>query len=214
MNGELPIMSKPAEGQLDRPGFLDETDTSDQFMFLRAWLRAPLVTAAMLPSGKLLSRALAEAVDPAVPGPVVELGPGTGPVTAALVERGISPDRLILIEFLPEFCDLLRRRYPTARVIAGDAFAAPEILRSLNVGPLAAVVSCLPLYGKTPERRQQLLDELLELGTTGMPFVQATNFPPSPIPFDRTVVAGSASPRIWFNLFPALVWTYRLARAR
>ena len=207
-------MTKPAEGQLGRSGFFREADTSDEFMFLRAWLRAPLVTAAMLPSGNNLSRALAAAVDPAVPGPVVELGPGTGPVTAALVERGVSPDRLILIEYLPEFCDLLRRRYPTARVISGDAFAAPEILRSLNLGPLAAVVSCLPLYGKTPEHRQRLLHELLELGARGMPFVQATNFPRSPIPFDQAAVAGEASPRIWFNLFPALVWTYRLSAAR
>lgn len=205
-------MTKPAEGQLDRAGFFREADSSDEFMFLRAWVRAPLVTAAMLPSGKLLSRALAAAVDPAVPGPVVELGPGTGPVTAALVERGVSPDRLILIEYLPEFCDLLRRRYPTARVIAGDAFAAPDILRSLNVGPLAAVVSCLPLYGKTPERRQRLLHDLLDLGTPGMPFVQATNFPRSPIPFDQAAIAGDMSPRIWFNMFPALVWTYRLGR--
>jgi phosphatidylethanolamine/phosphatidyl-N-methylethanolamine N-methyltransferase len=207
-------MTKPAEGQLDRPGFIRDTDTSDEFMFLRAWLRAPLVTAAMVPSGKLLSRALAEAVDPAVPGPVVELGPGTGPVTAALVERGVSPDRLILIEYLPEFCDLLRRRYPTARVIAGDAFAAPDILRSLDVGPLAAVVSCLPLYGKTPEHRLGLLYDLLQLGTAGMPFVQATNFPRSPIPFDQAAITGQASPRIWFNMFPAVVWTYRLVAAR
>ena len=207
-------MTKPAEGQLDRSGFLRERDPSDEFMFLRAWLRAPLVTAAMLPSGKFLSRALAEAIDPAVPGPIVELGPGTGPVTAALVERGISPDRLILIEYLPEFCDLLRRRYPTARVIEGDAFAAPDILRSLNIGPVAAVVSCLPLYGKTPERRQVLLNELLELGIPGMPFVQATNFPRSPIPFDRAAIAGRHSPRIWMNLFPALVWTYRRAATR
>ncbi len=205
-------MNEPAGGQLERSGFFPNSDASDEFVFLRAWMRAPLVTAAMLPSGKRLSQALAEAVDPAVPGPIVELGPGTGPVTAALVERGISPDRLILIEFLPEFCELLQRRYPAAHVIAGDAFTAPDILRHLKVGPLAGVVSCLPLYGKKPEARQRLLKELLRLGRKGMPFVQATNFPRSPIPFDPASVAGEASPRIWFNLFPALVWTYRLTR--
>jgi phosphatidylethanolamine/phosphatidyl-N-methylethanolamine N-methyltransferase len=204
-------MSKPAGERLERSGFFRETDASDEFVFLRAWMRAPLVTAAMLPSGKVLSRALAEAVDPAVPGAIVELGPGTGAVTASLVERGISPDRLILIEFLPEFCDVLRRRYPAARVISGDAFAAADILRNLNVGPLAAVVSCLPLYGKKPERRERLLHDLLRLGPKGMPFIQATNFARSPIPFDPEAIAGKSSPRIWFNLLPALIWTYRLA---
>jgi phosphatidylethanolamine/phosphatidyl-N-methylethanolamine N-methyltransferase len=204
-------MNEPAGGQLGRSGFFPDSEASDEFVFLRAWMRAPLVTAAMLPSGKVLSRTLAEAIDPAVPGAIVELGPGTGPVTAALVERGVSPERLILIEFLPEFCEVLRRRYPSARVIAGDAFSAPEILHNLNVGPLAGVVSCLPLYGKKPERRERLLHDLLRLGHKGMPFVQATNFPRSPIPFDPAAIAGEASPRIWFNLFPALVWTYRLA---
>jgi phosphatidylethanolamine/phosphatidyl-N-methylethanolamine N-methyltransferase len=206
-------MTKPAGGQWERSGFLRETDTSDEFVFLRAWMRAPLVTAAMLPSGPFLSRAMAAAVDPSVPGPIVELGPGTGAVTGALVERGIPPERLILIEFLPEFCDLLRRRYPAARVIAGDAFEAPDLVKHLNVGPLSAVVSCLPLYAKTPEIRERLLQGMLDLGPKGMPFVQATNFPRSPIPFDPDDIAGSPSQRIWFNLFPALVWTYRLATA-
>ena len=205
-------MTEPAEGHLQRSGFFREAETSDDFVFLRAWTRAPLVTAAMLPSGRYLSRALAAAVDPARPGAIVELGPGTGAVTAALVARGIAPERLILIEFLPEFCDVLRRRYPAARVVAGDAFSAPDILRSLNIGPIAAVVSCLPLYGKKPERRARLLNELLRLGPEGMPFIQATNFPRSPIPFDEKRIVGARSPRIWFNLLPALVWTYRLAK--
>ena len=204
-------MTKPAEGRLERSGFFRDAEASDEFVFIRAWVRAPLVTASMLPSGRALSSAIAAAVDPAVPGAIVELGPGTGAVTAALVEQGVSPERLILIEFLPEFCELLRRRYPAARVIAGDAFDAPNILRHLKVAPLAAVVSCLPLYGKKPEYRERLLQELLRLGPKGMPFVQATNFSRSPIPFDPAAIAGAASPRIWFNLLPALVWTYRLA---
>lgn len=206
-------MTKPAGGQLERSEFLRQSDTWDELVFLRAWMRAPLVTAAMLPSGPFLSRAMAAAVDHTLPGPIVELGPGTGAVTAALVARGIPPERLILIEYLPEFCDLLRRRYPKACVIAGDAFEAPDIVKDLKVGPLSAVVSCLPLYAKTPQHRERLLQGMLRLGPKGMPFVQATNFPRSPIPFDRAAIAGSASPRIWFNLFPALVWTYRLATA-
>lgn len=205
-------MTEPAEGQLQRSGLFGEVEASDDFVFLRAWVRAPLVTAAMLPSGRALSRAMAEAIDLTLPGVIVELGPGTGAVTAALIDRGVSPERLILIEFLSEFCEVLRRRYPTTRVITGDAFAAPDILRSLNAMPLAGVVSCLPLYGKKPERRERLLNELLRLGPKGMPFIQATNFARSPIPFDAGKIAGTRSPRIWFNLLPALIWTYRLAR--
>ena len=202
-------MTKPAGGQLERSELLRESDASDEFVFLRAWMRAPLITAAMLPSGRALSRAVAAAVNPSTPGAIVELGPGTGAVTTALVERGIQPERLILIEFLPEFCELLRRRYPAARIISGDAFEAASILRHLGVGSLAAVVSGLPLYSKKPEHRERLLHDMLRLGPSGMPFVQATNFARSPIPFDPQDVAGEPSPRVWFNLLPALVWTYR-----
>jgi len=207
-------MTKPAESEFSRSNYYKQAQPSDEFVFLRAWLRAPLFTAAMLPSGPLLSRALAAEVDPKIPGAVVELGPGTGSVTAALVERGIALDRLILIEFNPDFCRLLERRYPAARVIEGDAFAAPSIVEKLKLGPLAAVVSCLPLYGKTPEVRQRLLLDMLTLGAPGIPFVQATNFPRSPIPIDASIMTASASKRIWRNLFPALVWTYRLASNR
>ena len=45
-------------------------------------------------------------------GPVIELGPGTGPVTEALVEHGVHPSRLVLVEFNPTFCQLLRQRFP------------------------------------------------------------------------------------------------------
>ena len=202
-------MTKPAGGQLERSELLRESDASDEFVFLRAWMRAPLITAAMLPSGRALSRAVAAAVDPSTPGAIVELGPGTGAVTTALVERGIQPERLILIEFLPEFCELLRRRYPAARIVSGDAFDAASILRHLGVGSLAAVVSGLPLYSKKPKQRERLLRDMLRFGPSGMPFVQATNFARSPIPFDPQDVAGEPSPRVWFNLLPALVWTYR-----
>jgi phosphatidylethanolamine/phosphatidyl-N-methylethanolamine N-methyltransferase len=185
--------------------------TSDEFVFLRACLHAPFEMAALLPSGKDLSREIAGLVDPNVDGSVVELGPGTGAITAALVARGIAPERLILIELNPAFCALLRTRYPSARIIGADAFTAPAIIKTLDVSPLAAAVSFLPLYGRTPASRQKLLLDLLLLGRPGAPFIQATYFPRSPIPIDRALIQASSSRRIWRNLVPAVVWTYRLA---
>src|SRR3979409_1617401 len=94
----------------------------DEVRFIRSWLEKPLATGAVMPSGKLLARAMAKCVDPEVEGPVIELGPGTGAVTAALVEQGIEPCRLVLVEFNPTFCRLLRTRYPDATVVQGDAY--------------------------------------------------------------------------------------------
>ena len=70
----------------------------DEVHFIRSWLEKPLSTGAVLPSGKALARTMARYVDPNVTGPVIELGPGTGAVTEALVEQGIEPSRLVLVE--------------------------------------------------------------------------------------------------------------------
>ena len=95
----------------------------DEVRFLSTWLQSPLKTGALSPSSPALAKAMALEIDPSVPGPVVELGPGTGPVTEAILARGITPQRLILVEFNQEFCALLRRRFPGVTVIEGDGYA-------------------------------------------------------------------------------------------
>src|SRR5919199_3348925 len=100
----------------------------DEARFLRSWLERPLLTGAVTPSGKMLARTMASYVDPRIPGPVVELGPGTGPVTDALVRRGVAQDRLVLVEYNPEFCKLLKRRLPKATIVQGDAYDLPASL--------------------------------------------------------------------------------------
>ena len=181
----------------------------DAAHFFRAWMAAPLRTGAQLPSGRELAKAMAAAVDPDAPGVVVELGSGTGAITQALVERGIAEERLILIEADPQFCALLKERYPGARVLSGDAYAAPRMLRELQIGPIAAVVSGLPLLTQKPVKRQRLLLGLLRLGMPGSAFVQFTYFYRSPIPIGTRHIESDASPIVWWNLWPARVFTYR-----
>src|SRR5579884_3663093 len=94
----------------------------DEVQFIRSWIEKPLRTGAVIPSSKALARTMARHVDPTAEGPVIELGPGSGLVTAALVEQGIDQSRLVLIEFNSDFCRLLRTRYPEATVVQGDAY--------------------------------------------------------------------------------------------
>ena len=168
----------------------------------------------MSPSGRSLCRAVARRVDPAIPGPIIELGPGTGPVTEALIKRGIAPERLILVEFEPTFCTLLRRRFPRCRIVQGDAYALRHTLGSLLTVPAAAVVSSLPLLNRPDAQRLTLLDEAFSLMRPGAPFVQFTYGLISPIPRRRGRVLpptfhAEASGPVWLNLPPARVWTYR-----
>jgi phosphatidylethanolamine/phosphatidyl-N-methylethanolamine N-methyltransferase len=184
---------------------------NDEVRFLRSWMEKPLSIGAVRPSGKMLARAMAGYVDPEVPGPVVELGPGTGAVTEALVQQGVDPARLMLVEFNPSFCRLLRTRYPEATVIQGDAYGIRRLLGGLVRDQAAAIISGLPLMTKPLKTRVRLLSDALHLLVPGAPFVQFTYAVMSPIPRKPAGVTAEASERIWMNLPPARVWVYRRA---
>jgi phosphatidylethanolamine/phosphatidyl-N-methylethanolamine N-methyltransferase len=186
----------------------------DEVRFIRSWLEKPLAIGAVTPSGRFLARTMARYVDTRIPGPVIELGPGTGPVTEALVARGVHPSRLVLVEFNPTFCRLLRSRYPEATVIQGDAYALKRLLGETLEQPAAAVVSGLPLLTKPLRTRVRLITEAFGLMQSHAPFVQFTySMTTSPIPKTLPRVQAEASPRIWMNLPPARVWAYRKALA-
>ncbi len=181
----------------------------DEMQFIRSWIEKPLSTGAVMPSGKLLARTMARLVDPAIPGPIVELGPGTGPVTEALVAHGVDPARLVLVEFNPVFCRLLRSRYPAATVVQGDAYRLKHLLGSLLRDPAAAIVSGLPLFNKPMRSRLRLITDAFALLLPHAPFIQFTYALVSPIPRTLAGVHARATERIWLNLPPAQVWVYR-----
>jgi phosphatidylethanolamine/phosphatidyl-N-methylethanolamine N-methyltransferase len=137
------------------------------------------------------------------------LGPGTGPVPEALVEAGVDPSRLVLVEFNPNFCNLLRARYPEATLVQGDAYSMRRLLETLLLQPAAAVVSGLPLITKPITMRMRLLREAFELMLPGAPFVQFTYSVASPVPRRLGGFSVEASERIWMNIPPARVWVYR-----
>jgi len=182
--------------------------------FIRSWIERPLSIGAVTPSGKLLARTMARYVDPASDGPIVELGPGTGPVTEALVEAGVAPSRLVLVEFNSAFCRLLRSRYPEATLVQGDAYSLRRLLETLLLQPAAAVVSGLPLITKPIGERLHLLRDAFDLMLPGAPFVQFTYSMAAPLPKRLGGYSVEASERIWMNIPPARVWVYRQSEDR
>jgi phosphatidylethanolamine/phosphatidyl-N-methylethanolamine N-methyltransferase len=181
----------------------------DEVRFIRSWIERPLSTGAVTPSGKILARTMARYVDPNSIGPVVELGPGTGPVTEALVEAGVNPARLVLVESNPAFCRILRARYPDATLVQGDAYGARRLLQTLLLQPAAAMVSGLPLITKPVRMRLRLIRDAFDLMVPGAPFVQFTYAVASPLPKRFGGFSVEASERIWMNIPPARVWVYR-----
>jgi phosphatidylethanolamine/phosphatidyl-N-methylethanolamine N-methyltransferase len=181
----------------------------DEVRFIRSWIEKPLSTGAVMPSGKVLARTMARYVDNATTGPVIELGPGTGAVTEALVDHGVDPARLVLVEFNPTFCRMLRGKFPEATVVQGDAYSLRRSLSGILQAPAAAVVSGLPLVTKPMITRLRLLTEAFTLLADKSPFVQFTYAMLPPIPTDYSGVTAESSELIWMNLPPARVWVYR-----
>jgi phosphatidylethanolamine/phosphatidyl-N-methylethanolamine N-methyltransferase len=181
----------------------------DEVRFLRSWIEKPLHMGAVMPSGRLLARTMAQYVDTQSEGPVIELGPGTGAITNALIARGVDQKRLVLVEYNPGFCALLRERYPQAKVVQGDAYRLRDTLWDVMKAPASAVVSGLPLVTKPMLTRLKLIRDAFVALAPGAPFVQFTYSVVPPIPKSLPGVSTEASERIWMNLPPARVWVYR-----
>lgn len=201
-----------ADASSSNPSPLNLRAIGDDARFLRSWMERPLITGSVTPSGRALARTMAGYVDPSQSGQVVELGPGTGPVTEALLKRGIAPERLVLVEFNPDFCKLLRERFPGVTVIQGDAYGLGETLRGVINEPAAGVVSSLPLFTKPLPQRLGLLEDAFALMHAGAPFVQFTYAVVSPLPREGGGYTAERSGRVWWNLPPARVWVYRRGR--
>jgi phosphatidylethanolamine/phosphatidyl-N-methylethanolamine N-methyltransferase len=181
----------------------------DEVRFLRSWIEKPLHMGAVMPSGRLLARTMAQYVDIKSTDPVVELGPGTGAITNALIEHGVDQKRLVLVEYDPGFCALLRDRYPQATVVQGDAYTLRDSLWNVLSKRASAVVSGLPLVTKPMLTRLKLIRDAFAALAPGAPFVQFTYSVAPPIPRSLPGISTEASDRIWMNLPPARVWVYR-----
>lgn len=184
------------------------TTAVEHLNFIRGLILRPKNVGAIAPSSPALAKAIAGQVDPKRPGPVLELGPGTGVVTEALIERGVAEDRLVAIEYDPEFAALVSKRFPRARVIRGDAFAFAEMLDGSVDRPYAAIVSGLPLLNFPVETRRKLIESALERLAPAAPYIQFSYGTHPSIPATERYTVKRAA-LVWKNLPPARVWVYR-----
>src|SRR6476659_9986604 len=184
-------------------------------LFLKRWLRQPLSMGAVMPSGPLLTRALALTAVREIDGRdghVVELGAGTGEVTKALLAAGIAADRLALVERDPELSIFLRKHFRGPKIIEGDAARLPRLLATHDVGSVAAVVSSLPLLSLPAEVVNGIVRGVFDALPAGAALVQFTYGPAPPIPKalrEDLDLVGAHGRRIWRNVPPAVVWTFR-----
>jgi len=186
---------------------------NDSVAFLRAWLRAPRSIGAVMPSGPALAKLMTDQVSQ-LGGPVIELGPGTGVLTRALLARGVPPHRLRLIETDPHFAAALSRRYPHITTLRMDAAELGQTESLFGEELACAVVSGLPLLSMPADQVAAIIQGVFErqLRHDGM-FYQFTYGPHCPLPASLLNRLGLQAQRVGnalLNLPPAAV--YRISR--
>ena len=181
---------------------------AEHLHFLKGLIARPKNVGAIAPSSPALAKAIARQIDLSIAGPVLELGPGTGVVTEAIIARGVEPDHITAIEYDADFTAMVAKRFPAVRVVRGDAF---DFIRTLSLQEgdrFAAIISGLPLLNHPPERRQRLIESALARLKPGAPYIQFSYgmSPPIAAPQGTSVKRAAL---ILLNLPPARVWVYR-----
>jgi phosphatidylethanolamine/phosphatidyl-N-methylethanolamine N-methyltransferase len=180
-----------------------------EFRFLRELIREPGTTGAVAPTGRIIARTMAAHAPLDSDLPVLELGPGTGAITAAILEHGIPADRLVSVEYSEKFCAYLSARFPGVHFIHGDAFDLATTLAGTPWRRFGAVISGLPLLNFPKPARAKLIEDSLSLCEPGAPFVQFSYGPRAPVPAGKGQFTVESSNWVMKNVPPARVFVYR-----
>ena len=178
-------------------------------MWLQAYLRHPLQLGAIFPSSSTLSSLMVRHIKADTHGRILELGPGTGPFTRALLEKGVPEENLVLLEQSPDFTTLLRNSFPKATVICADAKDVVAILRPLGIEQFDEIVSGVPLNAMGGQLRRIICGEAFKLLRLGGSFAQVSYLPRCSIP--NNIIATHSAKKIYCgvamrNIPPGFVW--------
>ena len=118
----------------------------DRLAFFQGFLRKPMQVGSIIPSSRFLERRIARAAGIGRARLVVELGPGTGGTTRALLRQMRSDAKLLAIEIDPDFVSVLRRLNHDPRLIVheGSATDVRQILAKHELGAPDVILSGIP----------------------------------------------------------------------
>ena len=185
-----------------------EKSFGDEIRFFKGWVKNPKNVGSIIPTSDVMAKRMASVIDLDSGLPVLELGPGTGVITHAILRRGVRPGHIYSVEYSPDFARILRRDFAGINVVEGNAFDLETTLASANTLTFDCVISALPLLSFPKAMRVELIKDLLNRIPDGRPIVQFSYGPLSPVP----PIAGVTVRHLEFifrNIPPAQIWTYR-----
>lgn len=193
-----------------RKAFTERFD--EELRFFKGWMHRPRAVGSIIPTSSVTARHMASLVDPQSGLPVLEVGPGTGVITRAILQRGVRPQNLYAVEYSPEFVQHLRRNFDGVNVVEGDAFDLDVALGEQADLTFDCVISGVPLLNFPVERRVAYLEDLLSRIPHGRPVVQLTYGPKSPVPPGLGNYTVRHFHFVIRNIPPTQLWVYRRGR--
>ncbi len=181
----------------------------EEIRFFKGMMQGPKTVGSIVPTSSITARKMASVINPNSGLPVLELGPGTGAITKAILQRGVKPEKLVAIEYSTDFYEHLVRLYPGVNIINGDAFNLDKTLAHMDGQTFDSVVSAVPLLNFPMQARIAMLESALDRLPPGRPFVQISYGPVSPIIARPERYHIQHFDFIVRNIPPAQLWIYR-----
>lgn len=181
----------------------------DELKFFKGWIDKPKTVGSIIPTSSVTAKRMASIIDTKSGLPVLEVGPGTGVITKAILARGVKPESLTCVEYSHDFVVHLRRNYPGVDIIEGDAFDLETTLGDKARLTFDSVVSGVPLLNFPVATRVKYVESLLDRMPRGRPIIQLTYGPKSPVPPGLGDYSVERFDFIIRNIPPTMLWIYR-----
>lgn len=193
-------------------------DLPIRWAFFQQWLRNPRAIAALAPSSRVLAREMIVQLPPSAER-IIEFGGGTGVFTRALIDHGVAPGQLMVVELNGALHRMLKHRFPATRVVRGDARNVAALVareKFAEIGGVDAVISGLGLLSMSRDVQREILAAAFNVLKPDGRFIQFTYGPVGPVPRELLGELDLKSRRAsvaWFNVPPATVYVYTRNRS-
>ncbi len=182
-------------------------DVANAGLFFRRWLANPLQMGSIVPSSPALCKRIVAQTHYADDEIVIELGAGTGVISQALLDGGLPPERLFVVEIVPDMAAHLRTALPGVQVVEGDARLLPKLIPEKFHGKVGTVVVGIPLV-LLPVPEQRRFIDAIEAVAPGVGFILYSYCVTSPLPYQTHGLTPKREAWTPLNFPPASVWRY------
>lgn len=180
----------------------------DEIVFLKGMISSPDTVGSIVPTSRTTARCMARQIDLTSDLPVLELGPGTGVITRAILNQGVHPKNLYCVEYSDTFTERLVRIFPDINILNGDAFRLDDVLGDKKDQMFNTIITSMPLLNFPMANRISLINDLLDRLPNGRPIILFSYSATAPVPDDGQNFKKKSINWVFRNMPPARVWSY------